>query len=111
VEYGLVKLVALRIWAPAVECRFVKPWVWWQYHPKAGKITLQGQRMLLATLEKETKAWVSPTHARPLHLHWIQFFVFVFLWVNCCGLENKKKKRRGSKRQEKRKKKIVRKVK
>jgi hypothetical protein len=109
VEYGLVKLVALRIWAPAVECRFVKPWVWWQYHPKAGKITLQGQRMLLATLEKETKAWVSPTHARPLHLHWIQFFVF--LWVNCCSLENKKKKRRGSKRQEKRKKKIVRKVK
>jgi hypothetical protein len=95
VECGSVKLVALWIWASAVECKSAKPWVWWRYHPKAGKITLRHRRMLLAALKKETKAWVSPTHARPLHLHKIQFFFFFFLWVHCCGLENKKKKRRG----------------
>jgi hypothetical protein len=76
VECRSVKLVVLRIWAPAVEYGSAKPWVWWRYHPKAGKITLQCWRILLAVLEKETKAWVSPTHAKPLHLHQILFFFF-----------------------------------
>jgi hypothetical protein len=77
VECGSMKLVALRIWAPAMECGFAKPWVWWRNHPKAGKITLRRRKMLLAGL-KETKAWVSPTHARPLHLHQILLFFFFF---------------------------------
>ena len=76
VECGSVRLVALGIWALAVEWGSAKLWVCWRYHPKVGKIILPHRRMLLLALEKETKAWVSPTHAKPFHLHQIQFFFF-----------------------------------
>ena len=110
VKCGSVKLVALRIWASAVECGSAKPWVWCWYHPKAGKITLRRRRMLLAVLEKETKAWVSPTHARPLHLHHIQFFFSYGSTVAAWKIGRWKEG--GSKRREERKKKkIDRKVK
>jgi hypothetical protein len=104
VECRLVKMVALRIWAPAVKCRSAKPWVWWRYHPKAEKITLQRRRMLLAALEKETKAWVLPTHAKPLHLHQIQFFFFFSFGSTVAARKIRRRKEGSSRCREERKK-------